>query len=294
MPGCYCWLFNEDKEGFQTRVTHEIVASIYQTTTHWIKWLLQGLGVRFLGRWRGEGEKGRVKIHQSYKNLAKKSCETQSPSDQIMPILRLVHASKMGDVVKTESLLFSRDHPLPREWCFTSSWASCSAPAACQVPLIVTLFWCVLLFFFPLFLAESEGAGCVLLHTSRKVSRGAVWPVWFFHHAEVQKRIVKHTCHWPKQKAFKCFFSWIPLPFFKPKKPHAARSLNNFSVILIVPLLFVPDSSLTCYFITFSSPAASTGIQVSTVEILTAELLWSCQQRHPAVMAGIWFPVYSS
>lgn len=140
-----------------------------------------------------EGGKGRVKIHQSYKNPAKKSCRTQSPSDQIMPILRLVHASKMGDVVKTESLLFSRDHPLPRQWCFTSSWASCLASAACQVLLIVTLFWCVVFFFFSLFPAESEGAGCVLLHTSRKVSRDAVWPVWFFHHQEVQKRIMKHT-----------------------------------------------------------------------------------------------------
>lgn len=109
-----------------------------------------------------------------------------------MPILCLLRASKMGDVVKIESLLFSRDHPLPREWFFTSSRGSCSAPAACQVPLIVILFWCGL-FFFPFFPAESEGAGCVLLHTSRKVSRGAVWPIWFFHHPEVQKRLMKHA-----------------------------------------------------------------------------------------------------
>lgn len=135
-----------------------------------------------------EGEKGRIKIHQSYKNLAKKSSNTQSLSDQIMPILRLVRASKMGDVVKIESLLFSQDHPLPREWCFTSSWASCCLSGTSDSNTLLMGF-----FSFSLFPAESEGAGCVLLHTSRKVSRGAVWPIWFFHHPEVQKRLMKHT-----------------------------------------------------------------------------------------------------
>lgn len=67
----------------------------------------------------------------------------------------------MGNV-KIESLLFSRYSPLSAK----GDTLPCPEPcAACQMPVIVTLFN---FFSFP---AENESAGCVLLHTSRKVRR---------------------------------------------------------------------------------------------------------------------------
>lgn len=62
---------------------------------------------------------------------------------------------------------------------------SCCLSGTCDS----TLFWFYFIFFpFP---AESESAGCVLLHTSRKVSRDAVWSIYFFDHLEAEKRILK-------------------------------------------------------------------------------------------------------
>lgn len=171
VPGCYCWLFNEDKNGFQTSVTHAILASIYQTMMHGIKWLPKGLGVKFLGGMKGKNTYGIWR--------GKKSCKTQTLTGRIKwKAVSTLYTPKMGNGVKIEWLVFSRDRPSPRGQFFTLFWAFCLVPAACQGPVIIILLWfCFIFFHFP---AESENAGCVLLHTSRKVSRMLCDQIIFF------------------------------------------------------------------------------------------------------------------
>lgn len=137
VPGCYCWLFNEDKNGFQTRVTHAILASIYQTMMHGIKWLPKGLGVKFLGGMKGKNTYGIWREK-------KKSWKAQTLTGRIKPkAVSTLYTLKMGDVVKIEWLVFSRDHPSPREQYNALFWAFCLVPATCDhnTTLILSYFF---------------------------------------------------------------------------------------------------------------------------------------------------------
>lgn len=163
VPGCYCWLFNKDKNGFQTRVTHAILASIYQTMMHGIKWLPKGLGVKFLGGMKGKNTYG---IWREKKKAGRHKPWLVGQSQRLFLHFTLPKwemLSKLNGWFSLESILHQE-----------SNTTLCSEPSAWfLLPVIIILLW-FLSYFFP-FPAESESAGCVLLHTSRKVSKNAVW-----------------------------------------------------------------------------------------------------------------------